>query len=491
MKINFKIYCIFLLLALVGNAHADPLKGMAKKMVKKMEDLPNRKIAVLGFPYHNGYVSSGSSIVQERLTTFLAQTGRVELVERNLLDKIMEEMSLEISGIIDENTTKELGRVLGVGGLVTGTLNDIGSKKTEVNARIIDVQTGRILTASRAKIKRTWPDSPGKPDERTQLWKIVNELASSERGGDNPVIQVALYEYGNSRISSGENYITQVLPFTADLDMVSEKLFSLTTSGGQEYCGAVIMDAVKALRWDGHTDVYKVIFIAGNEPFTQGPVDFRGAVKEAVGKDIFVNTIFCGNKQQGIATKWKDGADGGNGEYMNIDQGAKVVAVRAPQDARIRELGANLNRTFVFYGSAGRAAEEKQDAQDRQAMRFEAAGAPTQRSLFKAKAQYSQSVSGDLVNDVSRGKVKIEDIKKENLPAELQKMHENEIKEYVEKKAKERQEIQEKIERLNEERKNYIAREREKMTTGRAGTLDEAVLNAVRAQAVKKKFVFK
>src|SRR5687768_5668131 len=60
---------------------------------------------------------------------------------------------------------------------------------------------------------------------RTQLWTIVNEFARARQGGQAPVLQVALYEYGNDGLPGGEGHIRQVLPLTDDLDAVSEKLF--------------------------------------------------------------------------------------------------------------------------------------------------------------------------------------------------------------------------------------------------------------------------
>jgi len=65
------------------------------------------------------------------------------------------------------------------------------------------------------------------------------------------------------------------------LDRVSEQLFALRTNGGEEYCGAVIQDAMKHLKWNTRDDVYKSIVIAGNEPFTQGPISYREAISEA------------------------------------------------------------------------------------------------------------------------------------------------------------------------------------------------------------------
>ena len=74
---------------------------------------------------------------------------------------------------------------------------------------------------------------------KSQLWRIVNELASARRRGREPVIEVALFEYGNNRLNPEEQYICRVLSFTCDLDEVSERLFGLSTCGGEEYCGAV------------------------------------------------------------------------------------------------------------------------------------------------------------------------------------------------------------------------------------------------------------
>src|SRR6185436_12759707 len=84
---------------------------------------------------------------------------------------------------------------------------------------------------------------------RSQLWKIVNELAGAHRADRPAELQVALYEYGNNRLSAANGFVRQVLPFTTDLDRISEKLFSLTTFGSEEYCGTVIQTALDQLRW--------------------------------------------------------------------------------------------------------------------------------------------------------------------------------------------------------------------------------------------------
>src|SRR5215210_3458012 len=71
---------------------------------------------------------------------------------------------------------------------------------------------------------------------KSQLWKLVNELASAKCDNEKPELEIALYEYGNDKLASSEGYIRQVSLFTNDLDLISEKLFALKTLGGSEFC---------------------------------------------------------------------------------------------------------------------------------------------------------------------------------------------------------------------------------------------------------------
>ena len=199
---------------------------------------------------------------------------------------------------------------------------------------------------------------------KTQLWNVVNEFVRAKKNGRPPAMQVALFEYGKSSLSPGEGFVRLILPLTDDLDRVSEELFALKTNGGDEYCGWVIKDAVKRLDWSRSRDVYKAIFIAGNEPFTQGSVDFRTSCKSAIERGILVNTIFCGSSGEGRQTGWNDGAILADGRYMSIDQNQKVVEIPTPQDAAIAKLGIELNKTYLPYGRMGQAGQARQSVQD-------------------------------------------------------------------------------------------------------------------------------
>jgi hypothetical protein len=324
---------------------------------------------------------------------------------------------------------------------------------------------------------------------KSQLWKIVNEMAESEVNGASPILEIALYEYGNDDLSMREGYIRQVTMFTTDLDKISEHLFALNTNGGSEFCGQVIDVALKQLSWSESDTDLKMIFIAGNEPFNQGEVDYRKSCQKAVNKDISINTIFCGDYQQGINTFWKDGADLGKGKYMNIDSDKKEVYIASPYDDPIIQLNKQLNDTYIAYGSEGKKMKVRQEVQDNNAMSM---GTQTllNRTASKSSKMYSNT-SWDLVDAYKNDSNIINKLKDKELPKELQGKSKAEIKAVLDKKLKEREAIQEQIKILNAKRDKYVAKKRSEMTTDNKKALDDAMIEAVKEQAVKKNFKFK
>ncbi len=127
-----------------------------------------KKIAVMPFPYADKRVSGGSGIVSERLTTLIVGKEGIEVVERNLLDKVVDELKLGVSGMIDANTAYELGKILNVDAIVTGTLIDLPKRKVEINARLIKVVNGQILGVATGKVAKEWYDdaSPDRSDSK-------------------------------------------------------------------------------------------------------------------------------------------------------------------------------------------------------------------------------------------------------------------------------------------------------------------------------------
>jgi len=293
---------------------------------------------------------------------------------------------------------------------------------------------------------------------KSQLWKVVNELALARYEGVTPVLEIALYEYGNDAIPEEKGYIRLVSNLTTDLDKISEDLFALKTLGGSEYCGHVIQNATNQLKWSKSNENLKMIFIAGNEKFTQGKVDYKKACKAAIKKGIIVNTIFCGEYGFGVKTKWKDGAELADGKYINIDQDQKLAYIESPFDDEIIGLNSKLNKTYIGYGGLGTANSIRQSTQDANAISVNK-GVSVARAKSKISHNYINT-SWDLVDALEDKDFKLDEVPDEDLPEEMKKMTKAEKKKYIEGKKKERKIIQGKIKALDKKREKYVADQR-------------------------------
>lgn len=106
--------------------------------------------------------------ITQLVTDELANRGRFRLIERTRLNEIMSEKGLAQSGDLDPSTTIELGRLMGVRIMILGNVTSfelkgaggigfggfsLGAEKGQVvlTGRIVDVQTGEILSSVRAE----------------------------------------------------------------------------------------------------------------------------------------------------------------------------------------------------------------------------------------------------------------------------------------------------------------------------------------------------
>lgn len=530
MKYLHTLLCMTASIALALPASAANIQDASKDLAGFFTRNPGKTVAVLAFRHSELPVakpgaakkSDGATIaekeaaaVQDRFVEHLVASGTVTVIERDRIEQVLREHQIDQSGATEKT---RIGKLLQADYILTGSILAKKGNKLEISTRLVDVTTARIAATARADVTRsdvggnivvtqrggTYLGEPlvqiailidtsssmdGLIDQaRTQIWKIVNTLAGSNREGKKPRIEVALYEYGNSTLSASDNYIRMVLPFTSSLDKVSEKLFELKTNGGEEYCGAVIQRALQELAWKKYDDVYRVIFIAGNEPFTQGPVDFRPVIESAKAQGVFVNTIFCGNRQEGIATQWLAGAQLAQGDFHVINQDRMVQVMATPYDDEIQRLGSEYNSTVIPMGRTGKDEEARMQTQDQRiAASAPASGASVERAAAKATEQYSDSNAWDLTT-VFRKKKSVASVSKEELPPELKGRSEKEIEQIVAEKNEKRGKIQARMDELNRKRNEYISRESAKSTKG--ANLGSAMEASVKTQGKKTGLAF-
>lgn len=140
-------------------ARAGEYDRLAAPLAKTARAHGRARLAVLPFAEVGGKGSTSGRIISERLIGPLAASEGLEVVERTLLDGVMKEQRLQVSGVVDQRSLKELGRVLGVDAIVTGTAISLKDDRVEVVARLIDAETARVLGVAESRVEKDWNES--------------------------------------------------------------------------------------------------------------------------------------------------------------------------------------------------------------------------------------------------------------------------------------------------------------------------------------------
>jgi TolB-like protein len=145
-------------LAAAGHVHAQvtldqPIGELSKQISDGLTENEKHTIAVVEFVDLEGRVTNFGRFVAEELITRLYRTKKFTVIERQLLNKVIIEQKLSLTGMIDQSSAQKLGKVLGVDAIASGTVTDLG-KILRVNARLIDTSTGKIFAVASTDIAK-------------------------------------------------------------------------------------------------------------------------------------------------------------------------------------------------------------------------------------------------------------------------------------------------------------------------------------------------
>ena len=317
---------------------------------------------------------------------------------------------------------------------------------------------------------------------KAQLWNMVSVMGKVKCEEGAPQIEIALYEYGRPSNGATVGFVKQLSPFSSDLSFLSQELFKLKTDGGDEYCGQVIYSSLSELAWDTASGNYKVIFIAGNEDFLQGNITYTEACKEAKKKGVIVNTIYCGDRLQGIREHWDLAGECGNGSFSHIDQNRQIEDIPTPYDSTLFVLNDRLNATRISYGQYGSEGLMNEVVVDAVNMKLSSSVA-AKRVTVKGNKQLYTNSSWDLVDAMEKDKQVLSKIERKDLNDSLQKMNKAEIEKVILAKSRERAGIQKQIGELSVKRDNYITAERiKKNNQANAVSLESEIEKTIKMQ---------
>lgn len=126
------------------------------------------KIAVvefqsLGFNKEKSFVGK---MISEMFTTEVANSEAFKIIERDQLKKVLDEIAVGQSGIIDTSDARQLGKILGADAIITGSVMKI-EEELRIDSRMIEVKTGVIMSAERKICKEILSDISSKVIEMT------------------------------------------------------------------------------------------------------------------------------------------------------------------------------------------------------------------------------------------------------------------------------------------------------------------------------------
>ncbi len=318
---------------------------------------------------------------------------------------------------------------------------------------------------------------------REKIWSIATTMASARQ---QPEIRMGLVAFRDR----GDAYVTRVFDLSEDLDSMYASLMDFRAEGGgdgPESVNQALYDAIHEISWSPDSDVYKVAFLVGDAPPHMdyvNDVKYPVTLAEARRRGIVVNAIQSGEWQQ-TRPAWQEIAALGAGEYFHVGDSGNAVAVATPFDERLSKLAEELEQTRLFYGDADdRMAQERKLDASRKLHEGLSTEALARRSTYNATAAGKKNLLGEreLVDAVTSGRVQLDDIERDNLPASISAMAPAEQLGVIQEKAEERARLEQEIKSLAESRNAYI-KERVDAAGGAGDSLDEKIYRAVKDQA--------
>jgi hypothetical protein len=325
-----------------------------------------------------------------------------------------------------------------------------------------------------------------------KIWAISNQIVS---GKPTPDLKVGLVAFRDR----GDDYVTKVFDLTDDLDLVYANLMGFKAQGGGDFPESVnqaLNDAVTKITWNKDKGVLKLIFLVGDAPPHMDypdDVKYPDSCKQAVINDIIINTVQCG-KHPETQKYWQDIAMLGEGRFVQIEAGGAVVAIETPFDKELAAINAEMVNSTLVYGDAKKQAKAGGGAAGgfgggkggKGGGAAKAAPPPVAASRAEFFAKAGKAPSFDLLQNIKDGKVKLEDIKKEELPEEMRSMSLEEQKAFLEKVDKQRQQLNSQALELIKKRTEFIAqKEKEAAKNAKADSFDGQVLQLLQQQATR------
>jgi Mg-chelatase subunit ChlD len=314
---------------------------------------------------------------------------------------------------------------------------------------------------------------------KRKIWSIATAVSAAE---PHPEIRMGLVAYRDR----GDDYVTRSSALTSDLDRTYSSLLEFRADGGgdgPESVNQALHEAIASFSWSRDPRTLRLVFLVGDAPphMDYGDdVPYPTSCGLARASGIIVNTVQCGNLND-TERVWREIAQQCAGVYLAIEPSAGARSLSTPYDEQLALHSRLLDGASVVYGGAKERTEAKLRRDRAHAIDKAApAEALADRASYRAteSGRKDAATGGDLVRDLARGSVRLDDIPEEQLPRVVRNMTPEQRVEYVDSMRERREGLLSEIRWLSKKRQDYLAARR-----GPAGDgFDRAVLEALRCQ---------
>ncbi|HED12879.1 MAG TPA: hypothetical protein ENI62_04370 [Gammaproteobacteria bacterium] len=124
-------------------------EGFFKQMKKVVPEAKKLRIGIAMF-VGSGSVANLATPTTEIFSTTFVQTGLFKIYSRDKLDKIVAEVELGMTGLVDPATAQQAGKLAGLQFLLTGKLSVLQGKQ-RMDIKVINVATGEIVLVEKTE----------------------------------------------------------------------------------------------------------------------------------------------------------------------------------------------------------------------------------------------------------------------------------------------------------------------------------------------------
>jgi TolB-like protein len=189
-------------------AYEKEIRSISSTIAENIIKTGKKTVAVVDFTDLQGNVTELGRFLAEEISVNLTVMAKgFEVIDRTHLKSILTEHKLFMSGLVDPNTVKQLGKITGVDAIVTGSVTPFGDS-IRVSAKVIATDTARVIGASSGDIPKTKaleellargietmaapaiptptaPKPPAKAQQKAEVKDLVFELQSCKLSGGN------------------------------------------------------------------------------------------------------------------------------------------------------------------------------------------------------------------------------------------------------------------------------------------------------------------